>query len=75
MKRGPTQTQQLNGLLEGISKAALFDLVVDLVRRSEGDESLDGEALAKAIAVEFEPVRAIRRDPRLHHAGRVLEVE
>lgn len=45
-----------------LSKAALFDLCVDLVRRVEGDETLDGELLLHALRDAYEPIRAMRRD-------------
>jgi hypothetical protein len=48
--------------LDKMSKAALADLVVDLVRRSEGDEHLDGDALAAAIDRAAHPVFAVRGD-------------
>lgn len=47
---------------EALSKAALFDLAVDLVRRVNGDEHLDGEGLVEAFRDAHEPVRHLRRD-------------
>ena len=48
--------------LDSLSKFALADLVVDLIRRCEGDETLDGEPLAKAIVEAFEPIASRRGD-------------
>ena len=48
--------------LNSLSKFALADLVVDLLRRNAGDEHLDGEPLAQALVEAFEPVAAVRGD-------------
>jgi len=62
-------------LFDRMSKSALFDLVVDLVRRNVGDERLDGAALVDAIIEEFEPVRHARRDPIPRAPGGTLSAE
>lgn len=56
-------SREAYALFERMSKSALFDLVVDLVRRSAGDDRLDGPELVDAVIEEFEPVRHVRRDP------------
>ena len=45
------------------SKAALVDLVADLLRRLEGREDLNGEDLAHAFVEAHKPVANARRDP------------
>jgi hypothetical protein len=45
-----------------LSKAALGDLVVDLLRRCEGAEDLDGAALVSVLAEAVEPVLLVRGD-------------
>jgi hypothetical protein len=50
--------------LGALSKAALADLVVDLLRRIEGDEALDGERLVASLDKAFAPVRALRTPKR-----------
>jgi hypothetical protein len=47
--------------LDALSKFALADLVVDLLRASHG-EDLDGEALAAAVIEAFGPVAQARGD-------------
>lgn len=49
-------------MLDSLSKFALADLVVDLLRRKAGAEDLDGVELAREIASAFRPVAAIRGD-------------
>ncbi len=49
-------------LLDSVSKAALIDLVVDLLRRNAGDETLSGDDLAAAFTEAFEPVAVVRGD-------------
>ena len=50
-------------VIDSVSKAALVDLVADLLRGNEGDERLDGDALALAFAERHEPI-AIARDDK-----------
>lgn len=50
-------------VLDSVSKAALLDLVADLLRRNAGDETLDGEPLALAFEEAMEPIARMRRDP------------
>lgn len=45
-----------------MSKAALADMLIDLVRVAEGDESMDGKALYWAICSRSEPVLLARGD-------------
>ena len=54
--------------LSGFSKAALADIVVDLVRRNAGSEDLDGAELVAAITADAEPVMIARGDkmPKAH---------
>ena len=47
--------------IESVSKHALADLVIDLLRRQHG-EALDGEALALAFTEAFSPIAAARGD-------------
>lgn len=49
-------------VLDLASKAALIDLVVDLLRRNAGDESLDGHPLIDAFVEAMEPVAVARGD-------------
>lgn len=49
--------------INAASKAALVDLVADLLRRNAGNEELDGEALAAAFVEAMEPVAMLRGDP------------
>lgn len=62
-KKPLTQTNSMAvaDLLEGMSKAALADLVIDLVRRGVGDE-VDGRLLFEAIAEAAEPILRVRED-------------
>lgn len=70
LKKPTTQVESREAcsFLDGFSKAALADLVVDLVRRNAGDEDLDGAALVAAITAEAEPVMILRGDkmPKAH---------
>lgn len=70
MKRSITQTRerQLFEAFEQLSKAALFDLVVDLVRQQRGEEHLDGPALIEALVERYEPIRVARGDRPLRVA-------
>lgn len=57
-----SDTPEMDDLHAALSKAALMDIVIDLVRRNAGDETLDGADLARAIVSEGEPVLRIRGD-------------
>lgn len=59
-----TATVDLTALLTigSVSKAALVDLVADLLRRNAGDEELNGEALAAAFVEAHEPIALLRGD-------------
>jgi hypothetical protein len=48
--------------LDSLSKAALADLVVDLIRQREGEDLLDGPALETALRAAFEPIAIARGD-------------
>lgn len=63
-KRPMTQTKDpgVLGTIHGASKAALGDLVIDLLRRLDGDESLDGDALAAAYVEAMKPIALARGD-------------
>ena len=50
--------------MNSVSKSALIDLVADLLRRIEGDESLDGDELAIAFFDAYEPIGIMRGDRR-----------
>jgi hypothetical protein len=52
-------------VIDSLSKAALGDLVADLLRRAAGDESLDGADLADAVAEAFKPIAFRRGDKPL----------
>ena len=62
---GPiTQTEPFGPagrVLMSMSKMALADLVVDLIR-AQGGEALDGEDLAAAVRQSFFPIALIRGD-------------
>lgn len=60
-KKPMTQTRTIvaHETIMALSKAALADLVVDLLRRSEG-EDLDGEPLAKAFVEAYGPIAVAR---------------
>lgn len=64
------ESREACSFLDGFSKAALADLVVDLVRRNAGNEDLDGAELVAAIVAEAEPVMVARGDkmPTAHAA-------
>lgn len=49
--------------LDSLSKAALADLVVDLLRRNAGDETLDGAAFIEVLEEAAAPVLGFRGDP------------
>jgi hypothetical protein len=59
-----TQTTDpgVHGALDAISKNGLADLVIDLVRRCEGNEALEGRALVLAIAQAYAPLAKVRGD-------------
>lgn len=57
-----SEAPEVDNLHAALSKAALMDIVIDLVRRNAGDETLDGVDLARAILAEGGPVLAIRGD-------------
>lgn len=46
----------------GFSKAALADLVIDLLRQQHGDENLDGPALASAFVEAYRPIASARSE-------------
>lgn len=48
--------------MEQVSKAFLADLVIDLIRRNEGNEDLDGADLLTAIIADAEPITVARND-------------
>lgn len=48
--------------MEDVSKAFLADLVIDLIRRNEGNEDLDGGDLLQAIIEDAEPITTARGD-------------
>lgn len=50
--------------LDEMSKVAALDLIVDLVRRIEGNETLDGADLIRAVERAYEPVAIVRGDKR-----------
>lgn len=56
--------RHVNTFLSSVSKAALADLVVDLLRKSEGDEVLDDVELLAAIQRALEPVALARGEPK-----------
>lgn len=56
-----------------MSKAALADLVVDMLRAENGDERLDGEPLARAFVLRMKPIAAFREDPEPKMATTRLE--
>lgn len=60
---------EVHAFLASLSKAALADLVLDLVRRGEGDESLDGPEMVRALRKAARPVLRARGD-RLASAAR-----
>ncbi len=59
-----TQTRDriARATIDSVSKHALADLVIDLLRQNAGDENLDGEPLAVAFVKAFTPVAAARGD-------------
>jgi hypothetical protein len=58
-----TDAPEVARIVDALSKAALGDLVIDLLRRCEGDETLDGTDLAAALRDAVDPVlRARERD-------------
>jgi hypothetical protein len=63
IKKGMAQTdyKATEAVLMALSKAALADLVVDLIRRAEG-ETIDGRTLAEAVVAAAEPVCLARGD-------------
>jgi len=60
--RSITQTddEELRAAFLSMSKATLFDLALDLVRRVEGNEHLDGAPLYRALVEAYEPIRCVR---------------
>lgn len=76
IKKGLTQTDSigLNRYLMSYSKAALADLVIDLVRRG-GGEALDGRTLAVAIAEAAAPVMLARGDTSPNPDAYAVELE
>ena len=69
-----TRDGELLRAFDTLSKAALFDLAVDLIRQAECDEHLDGPALLVALALAYEPIRHLRRDAPLRwHGGGAVE--
>lgn len=64
MKKGMTQTISygVEYLVTSYSKAALADLVVDLVRLNIGDETVEGRSLALAFADAMRPIAEVRND-------------
>ncbi len=66
LKRPATTVVRLPcSVMHTLSKAALFDLVVVLLRRCEDDEDLDGYALYEALREAAEPVLRMRGDAPL----------
>lgn len=61
-KKPMTQLQDriARATIDQLSKACLADLVVDLLRQSEGDEHLDGSDFIKALIKAHNPI-AFRR--------------
>lgn len=49
--------------LDSLSKHALADLVVDLLRIQAGNEKLDGEPLIEALTHAYFPIARVRNDP------------
>ena len=49
-------------VFDSLSKDALADLVIDLLRRCAGDETLDGEMLCAELHRAFYPVQRVRGD-------------
>jgi hypothetical protein len=64
-KKGITQSQDRRARVyfDSLSKAALIDLYIDLLRSSGGGDELDGEALIEyAKATNLETILNIRKD-------------
>lgn len=57
-----TRHRATEAAVMSLSKAALADIVVDLIRQQEGDELLDGQRLAIAVAQAAEPICNVRKD-------------
>jgi len=64
VKKDLTQTEDpgVKHWLDRLSKKALGDLVIDLVRIGEGDETLDGAELCRRLHAAAEPVMLARDD-------------
>lgn len=65
-KKSITQAESdaVYAFFAGLSKPALADAVIDLVRRNQGDENLDGMDLVTAIAAEIDPVMVARDEEK-----------
>lgn len=59
-----TEHEESRRLLMHVSKAALADLVIDLLRQRDG-EALDASALADGIRASLEPILIARQDRSL----------
>lgn len=66
-KKPMTQLQDRIALstIDQLSKACLADIVVDLLRQSEGDERLDGEDFIKALIKAHGPIATARDEKPL----------
>lgn len=63
-KKSITQSRDpgVDAWIGNVSKAFLADLVIDLIRRNEGSEDLDGADLLRAIVEDAEPIAVARQD-------------
>lgn len=64
MGKPVTQTTErvARATIDSVSKNALADLVIDLLRQHAGNENLDGEELAQAFVEAFAPIAIARGD-------------
>jgi hypothetical protein len=64
VKKSPIWTDHIatEALIMSLSKAALADVVIDLLRQAAGDDRLDGRRLAEAFLGAAEPTLRHRRD-------------
>ena len=49
-------------VINSVSKSALLDMVVDMLRQQAGNEELNGSDLVVAFCDRFEPVALLRGD-------------
>lgn len=64
MRKNLTQSGDwsVRATLDSVSKNALADLVIDLIRLQHGKEDLDGEALIQAFLKAMGPIARVRKD-------------